>query len=493
MIILDLAIDRKAIWKTQDAFYGKQWVYSLLHSMGGKNDLGGPLDFYDNDPPATLAAPDHGRLVGYGLAPEGIENNDVVYEFLSDVPWSAKPLDLDAWIRNYCAARYGAYPDDVRRAWDLFRKTCYAEPVDRTRAAYHYRPGPSLRWTRRPNDAPEYHQAVKLFLAAGDQLGNESLYRADAVEFTCQYLGSRVDNALRAALDAHHATDPAARDHFAAAAFELLDGIDALMGTHPLHRLDRWVSKARSWGTTPAERDYYEHNAKLLITLWGGGINEYASKVWSGLADGYYRPRWQTYFDDLAHDTHTDLRAWENKWVDTPGDFPAPRKVDDVLAECRRLVARGEQVQSEIDASDFKPADAGIAIGKPVRASSVERKSVPANAVDGRLDPTKFWGAATAPQWLQVDLGNVTPVGSLKVFPLWRGGRYYQYTVDVSEDGKSWRQVVDMSHNTAPATENGDAFTLKEPASARYVRVNMLKNSANPGVHLVEVEVFPAK
>ena len=47
-----------------------------------------------------------------------------------------------------------------------------------------------------------------------------------------------------------------------------------------------------------------------------------------------------------------------------------------------------------------------------------------------------------------------------------------------------------VSANTTPATEQGNLHKFK-PVNARYVRVTMLKNSANPGVHIVEVKVYP--
>jgi hypothetical protein len=42
-----------------------------------------------------------------------------------------------------------------------------------------------------------------------------------------------------------------------------------------------------------------------------------------------------------------------------------------------------------------------------------------------------------------------------------------------------------MSDNTVVTTEKGEVHGF-EPVDARYIRVNMLKNSANPGVHIVE-------
>jgi hypothetical protein len=51
---------------------------------------------------------------------------------------------------------------------------------------------------------------------------------------------------------------------------------------------------------------------------------------------------------------------------------------------------------------------------------------------------------------------------------------------------------VDQRANTTPAAPEGQVFKLG-PAEARYIRVNMLKNSANPGVHIVEIQAFEAE
>jgi len=133
-----------------------------------------------------------------------------------------------------------------------------------------------------------------------------------------------------------------------------------------------------------------------------------------------------------------------------------------------------------------------LTTGKPVTASATEAGYVPQNAVDGIVERDKAWWAGPSPQWLQVDLEKVHEVGKLEVFPFWDGGRYYQYKVELSVDGKAWTQVVDMSTNTKPSTAAGDTHTIA-PTPARYIKITMLKNSANPGVHLVELRAFEAK
>jgi hexosaminidase len=115
-------------------------------------------------------------------------------------------------------------------------------------------------------------------------------------------------------------------------------------------------------------------------------------------------------------------------------------------------------------------------------------------AVDGQADNVNAHWASTdpAPQWLQIDLEKVYPVDHINVITYYDGSRYYQLTAEVSVDGKTWKKVLDFSDNKIPATAAGHSGTFPK-TDARYVKIHMLKNSANPWVHIVEVIVNQAK
>jgi hypothetical protein len=117
----------------------------------------------------------------------------------------------------------------------------------------------------------------------------------------------------------------------------------------------------------------------------------------------------------------------------------------------------------------------------------VQDKYRPELAVDGR--PDTAWWAGPGPHSLTVDLEKVYTIDRIDVFPYYDNHRYYTYTVEASEDGQTWTQVVDMSKNTKPHTEKGDPHDIKS-TPMRYVKVNMIKNSANEAVHLAEVRVY---
>lgn len=136
-------------------------------------------------------------------------------------------------------------------------------------------------------------------------------------------------------------------------------------------------------------------------------------------------------------------------------------------------------------------AETNITTGKSVTASGVAAASTPAeNAVDGIVDRNVHWdSSAGAPQWWQVDLEEARKLNQIQIITYWDGRRYYQYKVDVSLDGKNWNPIVDFSQNKQKATEKGFMHEF-DPILSRYIRVTMLYNSANPGLHLVEVRAF---
>lgn len=132
------------------------------------------------------------------------------------------------------------------------------------------------------------------------------------------------------------------------------------------------------------------------------------------------------------------------------------------------------------------------ATGKPVSTGPGPQRRGdygPEIAVDGRADDVgRHWAAEQpGPGWLRIDLEKVVPVDFVNVITYHDGGRYYQLDVELSRDGERWSKVAEFA-DTIPATAAG--YAKRFPAiDARYVRINMTKNSANAYMHIVEVIV----
>lgn len=167
---------------------------------------------------------------------------------------------------------------------------------------------------------------------------------------------------------------------------------------------------------------------------------------------------------------------------------PAREALTLVLAKCGSQAMR-QKAQEQLGAMPVAGAD--VAFGKPVRTSCPQQgDKAPWKAVDGVLTRDSAWFGNQWPSWFSVDLEEPQTIDAIRPVFYWDGRRSYAYTLEVSDDGANWRQVVDMSGNTRPATEQGVSHVLAPPVRARHVRLNILRNSVNEAVHLVELEVL---
>ncbi len=327
LLILDLANEYNHVfwkidpsWKMYDGFFGKKWVYSFIPNMGGKIPLNGKLDVYASIPVQALNYKNKKNLVGFGFAPEGIENNEIVYELLSDVAWEKEKIELKPWIKKYCIQRYGAFPEHMKVAFDWLNKSAFGSFTDHPMHRYQFRPYKKPEGVEdhaTVHKSIEFGKAVEAFLKCIPELKNNDLYLADAIEITVQYLGLVADQKLIQFLDnieENHQKQEL--DEI----IQLLLIMDRLLASHPNRSLQEWVNFARTWGDNDIEKNYYESNAKRLLTTWGGDpVNDYSGRVWSGLIRDYYVPRWVNYHRDDTTNKKQNMRKWEEQWIMNQG------------------------------------------------------------------------------------------------------------------------------------------------------------------------------
>ncbi len=166
---------------------------------------------------------------------------------------------------------------------------------------------------------------------------------------------------------------------------------------------------------------------------------------------------------------------------DKPGEYQ-------MVAE---LVATGQEpVRSWRDfvvlTAEQKEARDGIALGKPVTASSSindDRGNFAAEfAVDGKRH-TRWSSEFSDPQWIAVDLGKPQKISRVEL--TWQGAYGKGYTIQISKDGKAWTDVF--------TTDNGDGKVDEirfDPIDARWIRLNGTKRDHAWGYSLFEMKVF---
>ena len=363
MIVLDLWGDRHPVWKDRHAFYGKPWVWNVLYNFGGKVSLNGDLPQIAGNLTNALSSPEKGNLAGLGMMMEGLGTNPVVPTFVFDLVWRNDVPSLDSWTREYVTRRYGTASAGAWDAWRVLLDTVYRSPAQTgtfvaerptffdPKASYRSEPHP-------PYDGKRLVGALDSLLGASSQLSANDAYRYDVVNLTRQVLGQLGLPFVQAVERAYTAKDREALKAASARVTELLRDLDELTGTREEFLLGRWLEDAKHWGTTEAERNLYEWNARNIITLWGtkctegenDDLNLYAHKQWQGLFSGYYLPRWQEFFarldQSLQSGTAFDRRpfvtamcTWEQEWSKRHDTFPTATR-GDALDVSRRLLAK---------------------------------------------------------------------------------------------------------------------------------------------------------
>ncbi|RKD90797.1 alpha-N-acetylglucosaminidase [Mangrovibacterium diazotrophicum] len=343
MIILDLAAEIEPVWKRTEAFYGKEWIWCMLHNFGGNISLFGRIENVAEHPAEALKDSTSGQLKGIGLTMEAVEQTPVLYELMTDNTWRDTPIDLKEWLQKYIRNRYGSTNADIEKAWDILVQTVYNGQVIRDGAESIIVSRPTFegyrRWARtKLNYAPvDLLSAWDLFVQASSDFGTSDGFQYDLVDVTRQVLANYALPLQQQITAAYKNNDKEKFGQYRREFLELIDDLDRLLATRKDFLLGPWIADARSWGTTPEEKALYEQNARDLITLWGGADNrlhEYSNRQWSGLLTDFYKPRWEQFFTEVSKHWgnfdqeafDAEIRQWEWNWVTTQKEFPQEAK-----------------------------------------------------------------------------------------------------------------------------------------------------------------------
>lgn len=315
----------------KEGIYGKhQWLFCLLENFGGNVGLHGRMDqllnnFYlatgkkdtpkqENSSLLTL----HSSLKGWGFTMEGSENNPVMFELMSELPWRAEKITKEDWIREYCYARYGVHDATIEKAWILLAQSIYNCPKGNIQQGTHesiFCARPSLNsyqvstWSLMSNyyDPEDTRQAAILLTSVAEKYRGNNNFEYDLVDICRQALA---DQGRKQYLKTMADYKSFSRQDFKKDSDRFLKMIllqDKLLGTRQEFRLGHWIEEARNLGKTAEEKDLYEWNARVQITTWGnricadnGGLHDYGHKEWQGLLKDFYYLRWSTFMKSLA-------------------------------------------------------------------------------------------------------------------------------------------------------------------------------------------------
>eukprot|EP01064_Diplonema_japonicum_P009889 TRINITY_DN17307_c0_g2_i1.p1 TRINITY_DN17307_c0_g2~~TRINITY_DN17307_c0_g2_i1.p1 ORF type:complete len:722 (+),score=146.96 TRINITY_DN17307_c0_g2_i1:36-2201(+) len=340
MIILDLFSDVVPVYPKTQSYFGKPFIWNMLHNFGGNVGLYGMIETINTSPHDASNT----SIVGVGITPEGTLQNYMVYDLMMENAWRAQPVNLVTWVKQYATRRYGVNLPGTSQAWRNMAATVFNATASAgwgvTKSVIEVRPELQMVHagfmpTKLFYKPEELLRALKSLLSASDSLSGLATYQYDVVDWTRQALSN-----LMLELNVNHTTafnnhDQNAMKNLSTKMLSVLSDFETLLASNEHFLLGRWLSDAQQWGKAKGNPAYYDWNARNQVTLWGpkGEITDYASKQWSGLVKDYYKPRWELYLSTCAQASasgspfpastySTQARALEEAWQHGTQKYP---------------------------------------------------------------------------------------------------------------------------------------------------------------------------
>ena len=355
-LLLDYYCERMEVWQRTDRYYGVPYIWCYLGNFGGNTYLAGNPNEVNKLIENTFANGGE-NFRGIGSTLEGFDVNPFMYQYIFEKAWDFDThKDLDAYARVVADSRTGKVDENARKAWSILFKEIYHDrsvpghsPLMNLRpsfgrsSSYHS----SVRYTY---DNDRLREAIQLLLAAD---GRGSAYTFDVVNLTRQWLSNNFDTLSFHYKEAYDARDRERLDKTRDRMLAILDEMDRLLGSQTYFLVGKWIADARGWGADATEANYFESNARDLLTSWGDRGNmltDYANRTLSGLVGSYYKGRWELFFDavEKSLDAGEPLdepalteayKDWEYAWWhDRPGSFPS-EPVGDGIALARQILS----------------------------------------------------------------------------------------------------------------------------------------------------------
>lgn len=347
MLVLDLYSENRpqwgnseSTWYRKEGFNGHDWAFCMLLNFGGNVGMFGKLQHVVDEYYKARCSSFKSTMKGVGLTMEGIENNPVMYELLSELPWRDAKFSWKEWLHDYVEARYGNINNaKVHDAWLLLARSVYGAGAKIVEQGCHEsvlcaRPALDVYQVSSWSEMEEFYnpddviRAARLMVEASHEVKANDNFRYDLVDVTRQAIAEQARYVYDEIVAAYKAKDRKMFDYTTKRFLDILLQQDRLLSSMPDFMVGGWIRSARNLGQNEQERNHYEWNARVQITTWGnrsaaerGGLREYAHKEWNGVLADFYYPRWKAYFEALAATLDgkpmkdIDFYAMDEKWT----------------------------------------------------------------------------------------------------------------------------------------------------------------------------------
>jgi len=298
LYLLDYHCENVELWKTTDYFHEQPYIWCYLGNFGGNTTITGNVKESGQRLENTLINGGN-NFKGIGSTLEGLDVMQFPYEYIFDKAWTFN-MDDNSWVENLADRHLGKKSETYREAWKILFNDVYVQVPKSLGVLPNFRPEMSKPNKRTVNDYKN-KDLVKVWAKLLEvKECTRDAYIIDLITVGRQVLGNYFLVVKNEFDKMYQFKDLPGLESRGAKLREILNDLENLTAFHNHCTLEKWISDARALGNTIELKDYYEKNARNLITTWGGSLNDYASRTWSGLIKDYYAKRWNLYIDSVT-------------------------------------------------------------------------------------------------------------------------------------------------------------------------------------------------
>ncbi|XP_066344686.1 alpha-N-acetylglucosaminidase-like isoform X2 [Miscanthus floridulus] len=347
IIVLDLYAEVKPVWINSDQFYGVPYIWCMLHNFAADFEMYGVLDALASGPiDARLS--DNSTMVGVGMSMEGIEQNPIVYDLMSEMAFHHRQVDLQVWVETYPTRRYGKPVKGLQDAWWILYQTlynCTDGKNDKNRDVIVAFPDVEPFVIETPGLYVNTRQMCST-MPSKNYIGKDSSSNAydhphlwyDLVDLTRQVLAKYANDVFLKIIESYKSNNMNQVTILCQHFLNLVNDLDTLLSSHEGFLLGPWLESAKGLARNSEQEIQYEWNARTQITMWFDNtetkaslLRDYANKYWSGLLRDYYGPRAAIYFKHLLLSMEKNapfaLTEWRREWISLTNKWQSDRKV----------------------------------------------------------------------------------------------------------------------------------------------------------------------
>lgn len=338
LILLDYYCDHTEIWKNIESYYGQPYIWCYLGNFGGNTMMVGDLN--DTDMKINRVLAEGGdNVYGLGVTLEAFDVNPLMYEFVFDKAWN-QTQSTDEWIGMWAKCRGGQKDKNILKAWKDLHEKIYMTPALCGQAVL-INARPQFEGVQGWNTYPDYKYDNKDLwtiwseLLQATDVVNQG-YDFDVVNVGRQVLGNLFSDYRAQFTACYKRKDLSGAEQWAKRMDDLILDVDRLLSCSPLFSMGKWIKDAKDCAASEDEKNYYEENARGIVTIWGQKdtqLNDYANRGWAGLTKSFYRGRWKLFTDGVLaamkanrsfdeKKFHKDVTEFEYQWTLQHEDFP---------------------------------------------------------------------------------------------------------------------------------------------------------------------------